>query len=263
MAVLTSEDCLLEALELALVFLIQFTKSMSLLSVGRNKLQLGLLLRVVYWPPILAFCLLISGHDCFTLWTQWIPSQLLFVRVVLLWNVFFLCLCAWDFLLLCAHYSFKRLLSCWLLATSCHIFCLSWNALISLSTLKIHVLDIAILTDSYLFSKLKINHFMLCWLTWSNSICFYLCGWVGIFLFSLFWDRVSYSLGWPWTGYDFPVLCCCWGCVEQVSNILQSCVHTARPLPGIPGASTDTFRATVCMGWKGSTAPHDFPIILK
>lgn len=48
MAVLTGEDCLLEALEPALVFLTQFTKSMSLLSVGRDKLQLGLLLRVVY-----------------------------------------------------------------------------------------------------------------------------------------------------------------------------------------------------------------------
>ena len=54
------------------------------------------------------------------------------------------------------HYAFKCLLSCWLLATSCHILCLSGNALISLSTLKIRVLDIAILTDSYLLSKLKI-----------------------------------------------------------------------------------------------------------
>lgn len=68
------------------------------------------------------------------------------------------------------------------------------------------------------------------------------------------------TLNWIWLSY---VLCCCWGCVEQVSNILQSCAHTARPLPGIPGASAATFRATVCMGWKGSTAPHEFPIILK
>lgn len=259
MAVVTSE-----AAELALVFLIQFTKSMSLLSVGRDKLQLGLLLRVVYWPPIVVVILLLILAICpsgfWGLLLYSLNTVDSFPALVCSYSPLMKCVLpvsfAWDFFLLCTHYAFKCLLSCWLLATSCHILCLSGNTLISLSTLKIHVLDIAILTDSYSLSKLKINHFMLCWLTWSNSICFYLCGWVGIFLFFLFWDMVSYNLGWPWTGYDFPIFC-------TVSDILQSCAHTARPLPGIPGSSTATFRAAVCMGWKGSTAPHESPIILK